>query len=63
MEESELNPTPILCEHITESGPFIGIPTVDNEAAYLCPSCGAARIAELTQTMKPAEIFHLLYVE
>jgi hypothetical protein len=63
MEKSELIPTPILCEHITESGPFIGIPTANNEAAYLCPSCGAKRIAKLAEITRPVDLFHLLYVE
>ena len=56
-------PTPTLCDHVTESGPFIGIPTVDNEAAYLCPSCGAKRIAKLAEITRPVDLFHLLYVE
>ncbi len=63
MEESELNPV-YICSHINDAAPaYIGIPTANSEPAFYCPDCGVQRIATMTETMKPAEIFRLLYVE
>jgi hypothetical protein len=53
-----------ICPHIVdETTAYVGIPTISNDPAFLCPDCGAERIAELAETMQPADIFRLLFVE
>jgi hypothetical protein len=61
MEKSEL--IPILCEHITETTPYAGLPDNNNNPAYLCAQCFTSRVAKLVETMKPAAVFRLIYVE
>ena len=64
MEESELNPTPILCEqHYPTPGPYAGLPNSHNKPAFYCVSCTVERVAKLVETMKPAAVFRLMYVE
>ena len=62
MEKSEL--IPIMCAHIVdETTPCAGLPNDNNEPAFYCVSCTVERVAELVETMKPAAVFRLMYVE
>ena len=53
-----------MCAHIVdETTPCAGLPNDNNEPAFYCVSCTVERVTELVETMKPAAVFRLIYVE
>lgn len=52
-----------ICPHIADTTAYIGAPTSENDPAFYCPDCAVQRIAELVETLKPAAVYRLLFVE